>query len=312
MTNHDKLKICKEILSKLKRSSNSVPFKDPVDPIKLGLPDYFEKIKHPMDLSTIKQNLDTNKYKTPEQFKDDIMLMLNNCYTYNEEGSHVYKCGKELQRLFEQHYSTLIEAKENLTAFLNELTKQKHRNYSWPFLEPVDAKQVPDYYTIIKNPIDLKTIQGKLSSYKNKEDLKKDLDLMIQNCFTYNMPGSDVYDCGVKLKKVIDSLFYEENNLEEQIIEIKSKILLLQKELDTLEAKQNKTNYSAQERVELAKKIEAMPKTDGIQRVLAKYLHEIDYTKSEIVIDLRDLPNQAIEDLERFVMNADEEETETV
>ncbi|RVD92594.1 transcription factor [Tubulinosema ratisbonensis] len=312
MTN-DKLKQCKEILSKLKRSSNSIPFKEPVDPIKLGLPDYFDKIKHPMDLSKIKQNLDSNKYKTPEQFKDDIILMFNNCYTYNEENSHVYKCAKELQRLFDHHYSTQIEAKENLISFLNEINKQKHRNFTWPFLEPVDAKQVPDYYTIIKNPIDLKTIQNKVNLYKNKEELKNDLDLMILNCFTYNLPGSDVYDCGIKLKKLIDSLFYEENNLEEQIIEIKSKILLLQKELDTLQAKQNKTrNYSAQERVDLAKKIESMPKTDGIQRVLAKYLHEIDYTKSEIVIDLRDLPNQAIEDLERFVMNVEEEETETI
>ncbi|KCZ74937.1 hypothetical protein H311_04093, partial [Anncaliia algerae PRA109] len=253
-------------------------------------------------------------YKTPEQFRDDIMLMLNNCYIYNEEGSYVYKCGKELQRLFEQNYSIHIENKENLSQFLNELLKQKHRNYSWPFLEPVDIKQVPDYYTVIKNPIDLKTIQSRLASYKNKEELKRDLDLMIQNCFTYNMPGSDVYECGVKLKKVIDSLFYEDNNLEEQILEIKSKIQLLQRELESLEAKQNKTkNYTAQERVDLAKKIESLNKIDGIQRVLTKYLTDIDYTKTELVVDLRDLPNQAIEDLENFVMNAEnEEETETV
>jgi len=37
---------------------------------------------------------------------------------------------------------------------------------SWPFLKPVNKKQVKDYYTVIKRPMDLETIgkniEGKL------------------------------------------------------------------------------------------------------------------------------------------------------
>ena len=42
-----------------KQVPESMPFRQPVDPDALQIPDYFNIIKHPMDLSTIKRNLDT-------------------------------------------------------------------------------------------------------------------------------------------------------------------------------------------------------------------------------------------------------------
>jgi hypothetical protein len=37
-------------------------FHEPVDPIKLEIPDYIDVIKHPMDFGTIKNKLNTNQY----------------------------------------------------------------------------------------------------------------------------------------------------------------------------------------------------------------------------------------------------------
>ena len=37
-----------------------------------------------------------------------------------------------------------------------------HEDNSWPFHEPVDKNKVPDYYDIIKKPMDLQTIQRKV------------------------------------------------------------------------------------------------------------------------------------------------------
>ena len=37
-----------------------------------------------------------------------------------------------------------------------------HEDNSWPFREPVDKNKVPDYYDIIKKPMDLQTIQRKV------------------------------------------------------------------------------------------------------------------------------------------------------
>ena len=33
---------------------------------------------------------------------------------------------------------------------------------AWPFTEPVDAEEVPDYYEVITKPMDLGTIQRRL------------------------------------------------------------------------------------------------------------------------------------------------------
>jgi hypothetical protein len=45
------------------------------------------------------------------------------------------------------------------------------------FLEPVSVEQVPTYYTVIKNPMDFRTIMEKLAkgNYTNEEQLCEDL-----------------------------------------------------------------------------------------------------------------------------------------
>jgi len=55
---------CNKILRILKELKYSPPFLQPVDPIKLNLPDYLEKIKYPMDLGTIQTKLNSLRYKT--------------------------------------------------------------------------------------------------------------------------------------------------------------------------------------------------------------------------------------------------------
>jgi len=64
-------------------------------PILNYLQDYFDVIKHPMDLSTIKEKLDSGQYPDPWQYIEDVWLMFNNAWTYNRKTSRVYKfCSK--------------------------------------------------------------------------------------------------------------------------------------------------------------------------------------------------------------------------
>lgn len=53
----------------------------------LGLIDYPQIIKTPMDLGTVKKNLKNNKYKYVEETIQDIQLVWDNCKKYNAEGS---------------------------------------------------------------------------------------------------------------------------------------------------------------------------------------------------------------------------------
>jgi len=73
---------------------------------------------------------------------------------------------------------------------------------SCPFWGGVNRDEVPDYYNIIKNPIDLSSITEKLrkGKYMKKDDFKNDLDLIWSNCYTYNRDLSSVFR--IKAKKL--------------------------------------------------------------------------------------------------------------
>ena len=69
----------------------AVPFRSPVDPNALGIPDYFEIIKKPMDMSGIKRKLDTGAYTDPWEYINDVFLMFENAWVYNRKTSRVYR-----------------------------------------------------------------------------------------------------------------------------------------------------------------------------------------------------------------------------
>ncbi len=63
-------------------------FREPVDPIKLGIPQYFDIIpqEEARDLSLIKANLERGKYQQARQVDEDFELMLENARVFNGEG----------------------------------------------------------------------------------------------------------------------------------------------------------------------------------------------------------------------------------
>lgn len=82
-------KAAKRLLNTLWKHGNAWIFHEPVDVEKLGIPDYFEIVKQPMDLGTVKQRLQSNYYTTMKQFLDDVQLIFDNCIMYNGESSQV-------------------------------------------------------------------------------------------------------------------------------------------------------------------------------------------------------------------------------
>lgn len=68
------------------------PFRQPVDTVELGIPDYPAIVKNPMDLSTIKKKLTTGQYSDPWQYIDDVWLMFKNAWLYNTKNSYVFDC----------------------------------------------------------------------------------------------------------------------------------------------------------------------------------------------------------------------------
>jgi E1A/CREB-binding protein len=97
-----------------------------VDPVALGLPDYAEIIKVPMDLGSVTKRLDALSYRDLHSFVSDVHLTFNNAMMYNPKNSDVYGLAKSLKRDFDvkyrqkvnDFYATLQAMKNNTEACL--------------------------------------------------------------------------------------------------------------------------------------------------------------------------------------------------
>ncbi|KAL6218386.1 hypothetical protein ACLB2K_011600 [Fragaria x ananassa] len=103
------MKNCGQILSKLMKHKASWIFKKPVNVVSLKLHDYYDIIKHPMDLGTVKTNLSMNVYATPLEFAADVRLTFENAMRYNPRGHEVYNYADQLRSLFEELFQPLID-----------------------------------------------------------------------------------------------------------------------------------------------------------------------------------------------------------
>ncbi|KAL5330717.1 hypothetical protein ACEPPN_000236 [Leptodophora sp. 'Broadleaf-Isolate-01'] len=81
-------------------------------------------------------------------------------------------------------------------------------NQAWPFLNPVNRDEVPDYYNVITSPMDLSMVEEKLhqDQYLTPKSLVDDLKLIISNCRKYNDATTVYTKCAVKLEKYMWSL----------------------------------------------------------------------------------------------------------
>lgn len=80
--------------------NESVSFRKPVCYRALGLEDYKDVVKKPMDLNMIRRNNNEWGYKHVEEVFDDIQLCWDNCRRYNKPGSDIYECAVIMEQNF--------------------------------------------------------------------------------------------------------------------------------------------------------------------------------------------------------------------
>jgi len=122
---------------------------------------------------------------------------------------------KNLIALLDEHRSMVHATESELRALMSEVRKNRskwasedkvgqeelyesaekvltelkaHTEHSTPFLNPVKKKDAPDYYIIIKQPMDLGTMTKKLKqfAYKSKKEFVDDLSQIWKNCLKFN------------------------------------------------------------------------------------------------------------------------------
>eukprot|EP00058_Branchiostoma_floridae_P006406 XP_002591894.1 hypothetical protein BRAFLDRAFT_125529 [Branchiostoma floridae] len=95
---NNELKTCEDILQKLMRNKSSIYFRKPVDVE--DVPDYYDVIKKPMDLTTIKNKCVCLDYCSPQEFINDVSCIFDNAHEYNKIGSDIRDKADTLEKYF--------------------------------------------------------------------------------------------------------------------------------------------------------------------------------------------------------------------
>ncbi|CAK9303779.1 unnamed protein product [Gordionus sp. m RMFG-2023] len=139
---------------------------------------------------TFTKNLQTLQLTHMEQKdkREDIFLTSDSKKTlYCEEKSNNEKISKQ-----EEEYEHINELINYIINYHDPTTNQL---LCEAFKMLPSRNEYPDYYDIIKEPIDLTMIMEHINNveYDSLTSLYKDLTLMVKNAKTYNEPGSWIY-----------------------------------------------------------------------------------------------------------------------
>lgn len=134
------LKKCGQILSRLMKHKRNVWFNAPVDAVKMGLHDYHQIVKQPMDLGTVKSKLSKGLYVNLSEFASDVRLTFNNALIYNPRGHVVHELAEELLGLFDKLISPIFESHKLQSDAMSE--KPQPQLQEQPHVTPVAAKPV--------------------------------------------------------------------------------------------------------------------------------------------------------------------------
>lgn len=96
-----------------------------------------------------------------------------------------------------------VVLQKKLTRILNSLKREPKATV---FLHKVTKKEAPNYFDIIKNPMDLGTMTKKIHLYRSMSEFKSDLDLIWSNCLLYNVNVPYYVECAQFMADLSDSL----------------------------------------------------------------------------------------------------------
>ncbi|KAI8522985.1 hypothetical protein RHMOL_Rhmol13G0039400 [Rhododendron molle] len=158
-----------------------------------------EKIRELSNCHIVYTGIDFQKLKSFTRYKDELLSLFS--IKFPPQATIIEEAGWTPDQWGHSRFNSGDSAsnQKSWTAFMRSLLKAMNDHPdAWPFKEPVDARDVPDYYDIIKDPMDLKTMSKRVESeqyYVTFEMFVADVRRMFSNARTYNSPETIYYKC---------------------------------------------------------------------------------------------------------------------
>ncbi|XP_076249117.1 protein polybromo isoform X1 [Calliopsis andreniformis] len=205
-------------------------------PSKKLYPDYYQVIAEPIDMLAIEANIKAEKYQSENELIQDFKLMFNNCRQYNEEGSLIYEDANTLEKVLMDKVKELgplpetpkptkssastptrnvgrpkkvvplhLQKLKTMYDTIKDYHDAKGRQLSLIFMKLPNKNEYPDYYEVIKQPMNMEKIASTLKNngYDNLDELVSDFILMFDNACKYNEPDSQIYKDALILQRLV-------------------------------------------------------------------------------------------------------------
>ena len=206
-------------------------------------PDYYEKIKDPLDFNTVRKRIESGAYSTEGDMVVDCVKVLENAKSYYSESSQFHKDAQKLKLYLNKKYQLFLnrqnfgvgdeaevystaapssstqlllpkfnDLKDKLLFLYNYINDYQieQRELAYPFRHLPSKTEYPDYYNVIKKPIDMTKIMNKINqlghasySYTSVDDMCVDFGQMFENACVYNEPTSTLYKDALNLQRAL-------------------------------------------------------------------------------------------------------------
>lgn len=108
--------LCLPIVEALLKHPSGHIFASAVDPVLFNLPDYFDIVKNPMDLGSIKKRLEkvggVDPYRDPYQVAADVSLVFENAILYNPKEHDIHRVAVQMKKTSENSFKQTIAMHE--------------------------------------------------------------------------------------------------------------------------------------------------------------------------------------------------------
>lgn len=216
---------CSNLLQRLMKHKHGWVFNEPVNAKLLGLHDYHDIIKHPMDLGTIKSRLAQNFYKTPGEFAEDVRLTFHNAMTYNPKGQDVHVMAELLSDIFEERWAVIESDWRYGTVHESPVARKVHnfrtldrsQSMGLPFMA---RPKPPSFAPVTRTPVPKKPKAKDPNKRDMTYDEKQKLSANLQN-----LPSEKIDSIVQIIKKSNTSHIQDDGEIEVDIDSVDAETL---------------------------------------------------------------------------------------